>query len=142
MKDSMIVIQALLLGLGALLLSPFGATLVATICGLLTASWSSQLAVLTIIFATRYGLLIDGFIWLLKARISDVELNAHQFTIAITFSTAVIGFLAYGTAIAFGLLRRNLAAEMFILVGGIVSGLVGGHLDVVIWRRARRYLLA
>jgi len=142
MKDSMIIVQALLLGLGALLLSPYGATLVATIGGLLTASWSSQLAVLTIILATGYGLLVDGFVWLLKACTSDVELNARRFTLAITLSTAIIGFLAYGTTISFGLLPRNPVAEIFILVGGIVSGLVGGYLDVVIWRRAGRYLLA
>lgn len=142
MKDSMIVVQALLLGLGALLLSPLGATLVATIGGLLTAAWTSQLAAFTVIFATGYGLLVDSLIWVFKARISDVEINARRFTLAITVGTATIGLLAYGTTIALGLLPRNPVAEIFILVGGILSGLFGGYLGVIVWRRAGRYFIA
>lgn len=139
MKDSLIVIQALLLGLGALLLMPFGATLVATVGGLLTASYTSHLALFTITFAVLYGLLIDGLVRILRARTSETEINAHRFALAVTLSTAIIGFIAYGTTIALGLLPRNPVAEVFILVGGILSGLVGGYLDVVIWRRAGRY---
>ena len=142
MKDSMIVIQALLLGLGALLLSPFGATLVATIGGLLTAAWTSQLAAFTVIFASGYGLLIDGLIWLFKARTSDIDVDTRRYTSAITLGTAIIGFLAYGTTIGLGLLPRNPVAEMFILVGGIVSGLLGDYLGVIVWRRAGKYFIA
>lgn len=139
MKDSMIVVQALLLGLGALLLTPLGATLVATIGGLLTASYTSQLAFFTVIFAVIYGLLVDGLISIFKARASDTEISARRFALAITVSTAIIGFIAYGTTIALGLLPRNPPAEVFILIGGILSGLLGGYLDVIIWRRAARY---
>ena len=139
MKDSIVVVQALLLGLSALLLTPFGATLVATIGGLLTASYTSQLAVFTVVFAVIYGLLIDGLIRIFRARISETEIRAHRFALAITLSTAIIGLIAYGTTIALGLVPRNPIAEVFILVGGILTGLVGGYLDVVIWRRAARY---
>lgn len=132
MKDSIVVVQALLLGLGALLLTPFGATLVATIGGLLTASYTSQLAIFTVVFAVIYGLLIDGLIRIFRARISETEIRAHRFALAITLSTAIIGFIAYGTTIALGLVPRNPTAEVFILVGGILTGLVGGYLDVVI----------
>jgi hypothetical protein len=139
MKDSVIVVQALLLGLGALLLTPFGATLVATIGGLLTASYTSQLAFFTVIFAVIYGLLVDGLISIFKARTSETELSAHRFALAITVSTAIIGFIAYGTTIMLGLLPRNPPAEILILIGGTLGGLVGGYLDVVIWRRAAKY---
>lgn len=141
MKDSVIVVQALLLGLGALLLTPFGATLVATIGGLLTATYASQLAFFTVVFAVIYGLLVDGLISIFRARVSKTEISAHRFALAITVSTAVIGFIAYGTTIALSLLPRNPAAEIFILVGGILSGSVGGYLDVIIWRRAARYFV-
>lgn len=141
-KDSVIVVQALLLGLGALLLSPLGATLVATIGGLLTASWNAQLAVFTVAFAAGYGLLIDALIWTFKARTTRTEINARRFTLAITLSTAIIGFIAYGTTVALGLLPRNPTAEVFILAGGILSGLLGGYLGVVVWRRAARYMIA
>lgn len=141
MKDSVIVVQALLLGLGALLLTPFGATLVATIGGLLTATYTSQLAFFTVVFAVIYGLLVDGLISIFRARVSKTEISAHRFALAITVSTAVIGFIAYGTTIALSLLPRNPAAEIFILVGGILSGSVGGYLDVIIWRRAARYFV-
>lgn len=140
-KHSLVVIQALLLGLGALLLFPLGGTLVATIGGLLTAAWNSQLAIFTVVFAAVYGLLIDGMIWLLKARKSPTEINVRRFVLAITLSTALIGFLSYGTTIVLGLLPRNPIAEAFILVGGIVSGMVGGYLGVIVWRRAGRYMV-
>ena len=139
MKDSVVVVQALLLGLGALLLTPFGATLVATIGGLLTATYTSQLAFFTVAFAVIYGLLVDGFIKIFRARVNEIEIRAHRFALAITISTAIIGFIAYGTTIVLGLLPRNPVAEIFILAGGIVTGLIGGYLDVVIWRRAARY---
>ena len=139
MKDSVVVVQALLLGLGALLLTPLGATLVATIGGLLTATYTSQLAIFTVVFAMIYGLLIDGLIRVFRARINLTEIRAHRFALAITVSTAIIGFIAYGTTIALGLLPRNPTAEIFILAGGIITGLIGGYLDVVIWRRAARY---
>jgi uncharacterized membrane protein len=139
-KDSVIVVQALLLGLGALLLTPFGATLVATIGGLLTASWNPNLAVFTLTFAALYGVLIDSTIWALKARTSRIEVRAKRFTAAITLSTAAIGLVAYATTIILGLLPRNPVAEVFILAGGIVSGLVGGYLAVLVWRRAAKHL--
>jgi uncharacterized membrane protein len=139
MKDSVVIVQALLLGLGALLLTPLGATLVATIGGLLTATYTSQLAFFTIAFAVVYGLLVDGLIKLFRARVNKIEIRAHRFAIAITISTAIVGFVAYGTTIALGLLPRNPAAEVFILSGGIITGLIGGYLDVVIWRRAAKY---
>jgi uncharacterized membrane protein len=139
MKDSMVVVQALLLGLGALLLTPLRATLVATIGGLLTASYTSQLVFFTIVFTVIYGLLVDGLISIFKAKASETEISPHRFALAITISTAIIGFVAYGTTIALGLLPRNPPAEIFILTGGILSGAVGGYLDVIIWRRAARY---
>ena len=139
MKDSVVIVQALLLGLGALLLTPLGATLVATIGGLLTASYTSQLAFFTIAFAVLYGLLVDGLMKLFRARVNEIEIRAHRVALAITLSTAIIGFVAYGTTIVLGLLPRNPAAEVFILAGGIVTGLIGGYLDVIIWRRAARY---
>jgi len=141
-KDSVVVVQALLLGLGALLLTPLGATLVATIGGLLTASWRPDLALFTIVFAVGYGLLIDGLIWILRARRDHLEISARRFTTAVTLSTASIGLIAYGTTVTLGLLPRNLVAEVFILVGGTVSGLIGGYLAVIVWRRAAKHLVA
>jgi len=138
-KHSMVLIQALLLGLAALLLSPLGATFVSTIAGLLSASWSSELAVFTLTFAIGYGLLIDGLIWIFKARRSNFEVDAPRFTLAITFSTAIIGLVAYWVTVVLGLLPRNPVAEILILIGGVLSGLAGGYLSVVIWRRAARY---
>ena len=122
-------------------MTPFGATLVAAIGGLLTATYTSQLAFFTVVFAVIYGLLVDGSILIFRARTSKTEISAHRFALAITVSTAIIGFIAYGTTIALSLLPRNPVAEIFILVGGILSGSVGGYLDVIIWRRAARYFV-
>ena len=101
----------------------------------------NHLAVFTVIFATGYGLLIDGLTWIFKAKSNDTEINSHRFALAVTVSTGVIGLVTYGTTIALGLLPRNPPAEIFVLVGGTVSGLIGGYLSIIIWRRAVRYLI-
>ncbi len=139
-KDSFVVVQALLLGLGALMIPPLGATLVSTIAGFLIAGWSPSLAVFSISFSILYGLMLDGLLLILHPMRQSGTLSTGRFTAALTFSTAAIGIIAYGATLSLRLLPRNPAAEVAILAAGIVSGLIGGYLGAVIWRRAARHM--
>jgi hypothetical protein len=51
-------------------------------------------------------------------------------------STALIGLLSYYTTVyAFTLMPRNLMVEVVILVSGTASGLVGGYIASIVWRK-------
>jgi hypothetical protein len=58
-------------------------------------------------------------------------------------STALIGLISYLTTVyVFALLPRNLMLEVIILVSGTVSGLIGGYIAAIIWKKYLLKLLA
>lgn len=134
-KDSFIVVQALLLGIAGLLIAPLGATLASTVAGLLLAGWTPNLAVFSVSFSIIYGLMLDGLLLLLHPSSNSGRLDAKRFTLAVTLSTMGIGLIAYVTTLTLQLLPRNPIAEAAILVSGGFTGLVGGYLGVLVWRR-------
>jgi len=139
-KDSFVVVQALLLGLAALLIAPMGATLVSTIAGFLLAGWSPGLAIFSISFSILYGVLLDGFLFVLHPLRTNGNLDAKRFTFAVTVSTGIVGAVAYYVTLVLQLLPRNLGVEVLVLVFGGVTGAIGGYLAVVLWRRIGKYL--
>lgn len=139
-KDSFVVVQALLLGLAALLIAPLGATLVSTIAGLLLAGWSPGLAIFSVSFSILYGVLLDTSLLILHPLSREGKLDAKRFTLAVTASTAVVGTVAYYVTLVLRLLPRNLGVEIIVLVFGGITGAIGGYLGVLIWRRIGTYL--
>lgn len=139
-KDSFVVVQALLLGLAALLIAPMGATLVSTIAGFLLAGWNPGLAIFSIAFSVLYGVLLDGSLLLLRPLKESGQLDARRFTFAVTLSTAVVGVVAYSVTLALRLLPRNLGVEITVLVFGGITGAIGGYLGAVLWRRVGKVL--
>jgi len=139
---ALVVVQAIFLGLGAIMLPPLGATFVALSGGLLTAAWRSPMAVYTVSFAVIYGLLVDSFCSLLKVRSRDGEISRNRLVAAVTVSTALVGMASYYTTVfAFQLLPRNLTLELAILVAGTLSGLAGGYLAAVLWQKSVRHIV-
>jgi len=129
-----VIVQALLLPLGYLVMGRFGATYVAVVGGLLTAVLRPALSPFTLLFALIYGLLTDGLCTLLKVQAS--QLSTLKLTISMCVSTALIGLLSYYTTVyIFTLLPRNLMVEVVILVSGTASGLVGGYIASIVWRK-------
>ena len=136
-----VIVQAFFLGLGTLMLAPLGATLIAFTAGLLTAAWRAPMAIYTVTFAVVYGLLVDGFCYALKARSNNEEVRRTRFIAALTVSTVLVGMASYYTTVhLFQFLPRNLALEMGILVAGTLSGLAGGYLGSLIWRKYLQHL--
>jgi hypothetical protein len=129
-----VIVQALLLPLGYLVMGRFGATYVAVVGGLLTAVLRPALSPFTLLFALIYGILTDSLCTLLKVRAS--QLSTLRLTISMCVSTALIGLLSYYTTVyAFTLMPRNLMVEVVILVSGTASGLVGGYIASIVWRK-------
>lgn len=139
----LIVVQALFLGLGSITLSPFGATTVSTIGGLLTSAWRAPFAPFTLGFAILYGLLVDALMVFLKARTEDGRLHMKRFIIGITLATAATGMASYYTTVyVLSLLPRNIVLEVSILAIGVLNGMTGGYLAALLWSKAVRHLLS
>lgn len=131
-----ILIHAILLALGALVLKRFGATYVALIGGILTALWRIAHAPFSFTFALLYGLLVDGFFYIFKVRISEKRVVTSRIVVATTVSTAFTGLLSYYTTIyLFNILPANPILEAAIFIGGILSGALAGFFASVIWNR-------
>lgn len=129
------IIQALVLGLGALLLGKLGATYTSFIGGLLTTILRPTFFPLSLLFAVLYGVLIDVFFNVLRVKTSSTLRNSRVI-ISMTLSTMLTGLITYYiTAHSLGLLPRNILIEAAILVVGTLSGAIGGWLITYLWRK-------
>lgn len=141
--DKMAVVpQAMFLALGSLLSRPLGATLVAAVGSALTVLIRPSLAPFTIAFALTYGLLTDGFIFILRVESSERDVRVYRLVAALTISTIITGLASYYTTVhILALLPRNPVLEVIILVLGVISGLIGGFLAALIWRKALQHMV-
>ena len=130
-----VIVQALLLALGALLLGRLGATYVAGVGGVLTALWRIAFAPFSLGSAILYGLFVDGFFLALGVNTTGGKVKTGRLIAAMTVSTALIGFICYYMSYSFGLVPRNAVLEVVILVVGTLSGALGGYLASVFWER-------
>ena len=140
LDKTILVVQATLLGLATIMLNPMGATMVATLGGLLTATWRSSLAPFTIAFDVLYGLLVDGFSTLFKVKSGAGIVSSKKLLAAVTLATALTGMVSYYTTVfVLALIPRNPPMETAIFVIGFLNGLAGGYLASLIWRKAARH---
>lgn len=135
-----ILFQALLLALGSLATRPFGATLTSVVGGVLTAFWRAPFAPFTLGFALLYGLMIDAAVMLLRVR-SLEGVRTGRLVSAVTLATAVVGMMSYYAMshVLQVIPRLPLELELSILAGGIISGLAGGYIAALLWRKGLRY---
>ena len=132
----LIIVQALMLALGALLLHKWGATLVSLTVGVLSALWNVAVAPFTFVFALFYGLLVDFFFTLLKVSIVGGEVKTVRLVTAMTISTLLVGAASYyATVHLMQLIQSNILIEVIILVAGTISGAAGGYLAKIIWSK-------
>jgi hypothetical protein len=82
-----------------------------------------------------FGLLIDAFYWILKARGIDDDVKERNLILAVTISTIIVGLFSYSASVVFGLLPRNPFMETAVLALGILSGMIGGHLSIILWKK-------
>jgi hypothetical protein len=135
--NKMIVgVQALVLALAALLLKRGGATYVSSVGGALTALWNIALAPFTLFFAVLYGLLVDGFFFLLRVGTSKGKVESPRLIAATTLSTMLVGFASYYvTVLLTSVIPRNLPMEIIILAGGVANGAIAGYFAAIVWNK-------
>lgn len=130
-----IVVQALLLGLGSLLLRRMGATYVAVIGGILTVLLRPVLAPFTLLFAFLYGLFVDSFFFIFRVNADEEIVKTGRLVSSMTLSTVLIGIISYYVSVLLELLPKNLVLEVSILVFGTFSGAIAGYLTSTIWNK-------
>lgn len=141
MDKLLIILQALVLSLAAILLGNFGATYTAFVGGLLTTVIRPAFFPLTLLFAVVYGLMIDGFFILLKVR-SSLGIKHRRLILSTTVSTVLVGLISYYLTVhAMGILPRSVVIEVIILIGGAVGGAIGAWLaSIIVKKGLQRYL--
>lgn|GEM_PF-357704 len=132
-----LVVQALLLVLGAFLLGFTGATYISTLSGLLLSLWRAQFAPFTVGLSVLYGLLVDVFVVGLRAIGAGGAVSTKKTVVASALSTAITGLVSYYVTVwVFQLpIPTDLLVDLGILAGGIVGGFVGGWLAAFVWGR-------
>jgi len=132
----LIVVQAVLLALAALFIKKAGATYVGVVGGVLTALGRPALGPFTFFFAFLYGVFVDVFFLLFKVNPTTDVVNRNRIMIAMTFSTAIIGFLSYyTTTILIEILPIDPMLAALILFMGTVSGAVAGYAASYLWNK-------
>jgi hypothetical protein len=127
--------QAMLLSLGYLMIGVPGATFISLVGGSLTAVWRAPLAPFTLGFALLFGGLIDFFCSVFRARDNTGKIKGFRLILAVALSTMITGYAGYYMTITFDLMPLDPTLGNLILIAGIISGIVGGYLSLVLWKR-------
>jgi hypothetical protein len=130
--------QAMLLSLGYLLIGVPGATFISLVGGSLTAIWRAPLAPFTLGFALLFGGLIDVFCSVFGARARNSNVRQVRLILAVALSTMITGYSGYYMTIKFDLLPLDSTLGNVILIAGIISGIAGGYLSIILWKRIFR----
>ena len=142
--DFLVILEAILVGLGFAILGRGGATFVELVNGVLLtvyeASTFPALAPFVLPLALIFGAFVDVAGTLLRAR-AGTEVRPRRLATAVTLSSAVTGIIAYfatvPTLISLGLIPEDmvLILGLVVIVIGVVEGAAGGYLAARIWER-------
>jgi hypothetical protein len=135
--DAFVFVQVMLLVLSAFLMGAPGATYVSALSGVLKSLITGSFAPFTVGLAVLYGLMVDGFVIIFRARPKGRGVSYPRVVGAATVSTAIEGLVGYLITVpVFQLaIPSNLMIDASILIGGIVSGIIGGWLAAFVWKR-------
>jgi hypothetical protein len=136
--DFLIIFEAPILGLSFLLLGKGGATLTEVVNGLLQSTVKASFFPFTLILALLYGVQVDLFGTLFRARSGD-HASSKRMMAALGLSSITTGVLAAYTSISLGIVQYVpallLVVYIPIIVWGVFSGFLGGFLATLIWER-------
>jgi hypothetical protein len=131
----LIVVDAVMLVLGALFIKTLGATYVGAVGGVLTGLWRPAVP-FSFILLFLYGVLVDAFLFLFKVKATVNGVNRNRLMLAMAFSTLVIAFLSYYvTVLGLDVITANPVLDMLVLFMGPVSGSVAGYAAAYLWNR-------
>ncbi len=148
----LIVVQAVILALSALFVKRLGATYVGAVGGLLSALWNPALGPFTFVFATLFGVFVDGFIFIFRIQASSEGVNRNRLIAAMAFATMLIGLASYSAFAVFpqfvpfakglfGLfIERSAMLDFLVLFMGPATGIVAGYAAAYLWNKYLRHI--
>lgn len=136
--DLLIIVEAPIAGLSYLLLGRGGATYTELINGLIQSAFKASFVPLSLLAAIFYGVQIDIFSWLFRARINGTA-SAKRMFASLGLASSTTGVLAAYFSIILGFVPYTPSLFMVIyvpiVIWGVLSGAVGGALSARIWDR-------
>ncbi|MBI3859651.1 MAG: hypothetical protein HY296_05355 [Thaumarchaeota archaeon] len=141
--DYLIIVEAPILGLSFLLLGRGGATYTGLVNGLLQSAVKVNFFPLDLVFGVSYGVLVDLFGTLLRARTGETT-SIKRMTLALGLASTIAGLsIAYAVIalnINLGPVTSSLTASQLvnlvyipIIIWGVLSGTLGGFIAAKVW---------
>jgi hypothetical protein len=133
--DLLVFVEALLLGLGFILLGTGGATFTALVAGALINIAEPGFWLFPVLLAFLYGAQVDAFSTAFRVR-SGVGISARRMVLSLALSSATTGPIAYYATVSAGVVSPSpVDFYLFLIAFGVVSGAAGGFFAVRIWER-------
>lgn len=132
----LIVVQAVILALSTFFLGKAGATYVGLVGGFLSALSRPAFGPLTFLFTSLFGLMVDGLSFAFKVSSTKEGVNQNRVILAMTFSTAIIGFLSYYiTAVYLQIVDLNPMMSGIVIFVATGSGISAGYAAAYLWNK-------
>ena len=132
----LIVVQAVILALSTFFLGKVGATYVGLVGGFLSALARPAFGPLTFLFTSLFGLMVDGFSFAFKVSSTKEGVNQNRVILAMTFSTAIVGFLSYyTTAVYLPIVDLNPMMSGIVIFVATGSGISAGYAATYLWNK-------
>ncbi len=134
-SDYLIIFEAFFLALSFLVAGMGGATYVGVVAGILITFVKPTFFPLDLVFATLFGILVDGTCLAFGAKKGN-EAQTARLVSAMTISTGIVGFTAYYfAAVVTNLVPNQIGLDATVLIFGIFSGAIGGLSAARVWNR-------
>lgn len=140
----LIAVQAVILALATLFVGKLGATYVGLVGGAMSALARPAFGPFTFAFTLLYGILVDVFFMAFKASPKGGGVNRNRVVLAMTFSTAIIGFSSYYIVAVYSKIIELTPAELTPMMSGLVifvatgSGIAAGYAAAYLWNKYLR----
>jgi len=138
----LIGVEAVVLALAALFVGKAGPTYVGLVGGFLSALSRPAFGTFTFLFTLLYGVLVDVCFIALKAHPTENGLaNRNRVILAMTISTAIIGFVSYYVFAVYPQIIAITPMEFTPMMTGLVifvaagSGICAGYAAAYLWNR-------
>ena len=132
----LIVVQAVILALANLFLGKAGATYVGLIGGFLSALSRPAFGPVTFLFTLLFGLMVDAFSFAFKVSSTPEGVNRNRVILAMTFSTAIIGFVSYyTTAVYLQIVDVSPMMSGLVIFVATGSGISAGYATAYLWNK-------
>jgi uncharacterized membrane protein len=132
----LIVVQAVILALATFFVGKAGATYVGLVGGVLSALSRPAFGPFTFLFTFLFGLMVDIFSLAFKVSSTAEGVNQNRVIFAMTFSTAIVGFLSYyATAVYLKIIDLNPVMSALVIFVAAGSGISAGYAASYLWNK-------